>query len=298
MTTTYYAQLLHACNRAGRWVTRFVGDLSFIFPRCRHTHWSLVENFASHKRECHLKMQTLRSSVNMQGPHAQRPAATRHLCRCLWFQNLTLAQRSFQHDEDRSVLLSNNGVPMFCQFVKAQARHCGGAFVCIFEKYSTSEPRCQKAKVPVSCFVVAANAKKARQTAPNAMLPILPASCFESTTRCSVFLRVEGGVASTEYSAMLAPATNGNNSALMLDAYSIRPRRHHILIMRERRWRRNDCDHHLARMAPLTRGPLYQSQAKDHRTCVPSSFECSHLSGALRRLLKQAANQSPRSADQ
>ena len=125
---------------------------------------------SAHPRECHLEIQTLRCSVNMQGPHAQRSAATCHLCRCLWFQSLTFAQRSFQHGDVRSVRLSNKGVPMFCPFAKAQERHCGG----MFGKYSTSDPRCQEAKGLASCFVLAANANRgARQTAPNATLPSL-----------------------------------------------------------------------------------------------------------------------------
>ena len=105
-----------------------------------------------------------------------------------------------------------------------------------------------KRKGPASCFVLAANANRgARQTAPNAMLPSLPAGCFESTTRFSVFLRVAGDMASTVFSAMLASTSNGKNFALMLDADSMpmRPKRHHTLIMRRRRWRRNDCDAHL-----------------------------------------------------
>ena len=181
----------------------------------------------------------------MQAPHAQRPAATRHLCRCLWFQTLTVAQRPFQHGEVRSVWLSNKGVPMFCPFAKAQERHCGGMFVSILGKYSTGEPRCQKAKGPASCFVLAANADGgARQTAPNAMLPSLLAGRFKSTTRFSVFLRGVGDLASTVFSAMVAPASNGKNSALTLDADPM-PKRHHTFVMRRRRWRRNDCDAHL-----------------------------------------------------
>ena len=31
---------------------------------------------------------------------------------------------------------------MFYKFAKKQERHCGGIFVCIFGKYTTSEPRC------------------------------------------------------------------------------------------------------------------------------------------------------------
>ena len=48
------AQVLHACSRAGRLVTRFVGQLYFNFPICRHTQWSLVHDFASlhPRREC------------------------------------------------------------------------------------------------------------------------------------------------------------------------------------------------------------------------------------------------------
>ena len=83
----------------------------------------------------------LEISVYTQAPHAQRPPATRHLCRCLWFQTLTFAQRPFQHGEVRSVRLSNKGVPMFCPFAQAQERNCGGMFVSIFGKYSTGEPR-------------------------------------------------------------------------------------------------------------------------------------------------------------
>ena len=157
----------------------------------------------------------------MQAPHAQRPAATRHLCRCLWFQTLILAQRPFQHGEVQSVRQSNKGVPMFCPFAKAQAtalwRHVRPASS---ENTAQGEPRCQRAKGPASCFVLAANANRsARQTAPNAMLPSLPAGCFESTTRFSVFLRVVGDMASTVFSSMLAsPCPCGNNSALMLVA--------------------------------------------------------------------------------
>ena len=145
-------------------------------------------------------------------------------------------------------------------------------FVSIFRKYSTSEARCQEAKGPASCLVLVANANRgARQTAPNAMLPSLPAACFEPTTRFSVFLRVVGYMASTVFSAMLAPASNGKNSALMLDADPMPMRPHHT----------SSC-----------------AGEGDHRPCVPSSFEFSHHSGALRRLLKRVANPSPRSPDQ
>ena len=140
----------------------------------------------------------------------------------------------------------NTGVPMFCPFVKTQERHNGGVFVCIFgNNTAQASHAAKKAKGLASCFVLAVNANRgARPTAPNAMLPSLPAGCFESTTKFAVFLRVVGDVASTVCSAMLAPATNGKTSALMLDADPMRPIRHHALLMRRRRWR-SDCDDHL-----------------------------------------------------
>ena len=123
---------------------------------------------------------------------------------CLRLQTLTFAQRPFQDGEVRT---GNKGVPMFCPFVKAQERHNGGMFVCIFgNNTAQASHAAKKAKELASCFVLAVNANRgARPTAPNAMLPSLPAGCFESTTRCAVFLRVVGDVASTVCSAMLLP---------------------------------------------------------------------------------------------
>ena len=57
--------------------------------------------------------------------------------------------------------------------------------------------------VPMCCPVVKAQEQVRVRTAPNAVLPSLPAGCFEATTGFSVFLR--GSWTSTDFNAMLAP---------------------------------------------------------------------------------------------
>ena len=90
----------------------------------------------------------------------------------------------------RSVRLSNKGVfdvlPVRQNTGTALRRHVRLHLRKIQHKRATLP----KGQGPASCFVLAANANKgARQTAPNAMLPGLPAGCVESTTRFSDFLR-------------------------------------------------------------------------------------------------------------
>ena len=105
-------------------------------------------------------------------------------------------------------------------------------------------------------------------------------------TRCSVFLRVVGVMTSTVFSAMLAPASNGKNSALT----------------------RCPCGPSVTTPSSCARegggatiamptSPPDPDGTTDSRTSVsapsgrspsvPSSFEFSHHSGALRRLLSE-----------
>ena len=197
--------MLHACNRAGRLVTRFVGDVIFIFPTCRHTHWSLVQNFASLLTRVNVILsQALRSRFTCKchtRNDPRRHATHAHVC-----GSKLSPSRKGRSSMVRSIRLSNKGVPMFCPFAKAQERHCGSMFVSIFGKYSTGEPRCQKRprSLPRASFWLRTPKQRCASNDTEYHASKSPAGCFESTTRFSVFLRVEGDMAFTVISAMQA----------------------------------------------------------------------------------------------
>ena len=233
-------------------------------------------------RECHVKIQTLRSPFTCKRHTRNYPRRhATHVDVCDSKLSPSRRGRSV-----RSARLSNKGVPMFYPFAKTQERHYGGMFVCIFGKYTTSEPRCQKAKgLPRASFWLRTPTQVRVKRHRMPCFQVCPQVASTRPPGFPSFLWVIGEMASTVFSAMLPPASNGKNSALMLDAdpMPMRPKRHHTHIMRKRKWRRNDCDAHLTAL------PAWH---------LSSSFEFSHHSGALRRPLKRVANSSPRSPDQ
>ena len=90
---------------------------------------------------------------------------------------------------------------------KAQERQCGGMYDCNFLATLPQGLR------PASCFVLAENDHRSvRHTAPNVMLPTLPARCFESTTKRSVFLWIANDGISPLHSAMLTVATDDKHA--------------------------------------------------------------------------------------
>ena len=198
---------------------------------------------SAHPRECHLKIQTLKSPFTCKRHTRNDPrrhATYADVCGSKLPPSAVPAWRGPLRSAEQQ---AHSDVLPVRQSTGTALRH---------DRLHLRKIQHRRATLPIgqgACLVLRSGCERQQRCASNGT------QCHASksarrllpTTRCSVFLRVVSDAASRVFSAMLAPASNGKNSALMFNAdpMPMRPKRHHTLIMRKRRWRRNDGDAHL-----------------------------------------------------
>ena len=229
----------------GLWATLF-----FIFPTCRHTQWSLVQNLASlHTRvnvilkykhgdlrlHASATLATTRGDTPLMpvsvvpNPHPRAEAVP------AWRDPLRSAEQQGRSDV----------LPFRQSTGTALRRHVRLHRQKIQHRRATLPKRPRGLPLASFWLRTATEVRVKRHRMP--YFQVCPQVASNRPPDLSVFPRVVGDMASTVFNAMLALASTGKNSTLMLDPDPLptRPKRHHTLIMRRRRWRRNDCDAHL-----------------------------------------------------